>query len=159
MLRVQACQQHRLVVMQPNKAKWFPAATVPEVYIAKLGQRRRGKRGTRSEERGNMLEGHTRVSKIVDDGEAEACWECCTQQTRRKNEGKNLGKKHMELLSERRSVLFARKKRRGRKRVERKRPPARSTRPPGRGLGWTSSRSARSTFVQQRSTAFIYTGD
>ena len=40
MLTVQACQQYRQVVMQPNKVKSFPAATV----------RRRGKRGSRSEE-------------------------------------------------------------------------------------------------------------
>ena len=32
-------------------------------------------------------------------------------------------------------------------------PPARNTKPPGRGLGWRSSRSVRSTFAQQRSTA------
>ena len=45
---VQACQQHLLVVMQPNKAKPFPAATVSAA--AKLAHRRRGKRGTRREE-------------------------------------------------------------------------------------------------------------
>ena len=32
-------------------------------------------------------------------------------------------------------------------------PPGRNTRPPRRGLGWRSSRSVRSTFSQQRSTA------
>ena len=37
MLTVQACQQHRLAVMPPNKAKSLPAATVPAV--AKLGHR------------------------------------------------------------------------------------------------------------------------
>ena len=44
MRKVQACQQHPLAIMNPNKAKSFPAATVPAV--AKLEHRRRGKRGT-----------------------------------------------------------------------------------------------------------------
>ena len=51
MLTVQACQQHRLAVMHLNKAKYLPAATV--LAVAKLGHRRRGKRGNRSEERRN----------------------------------------------------------------------------------------------------------
>ena len=113
MLTVQACQQHRLAVMNPNKAKPFPAATVPTV--AKLGHRRRGKRGTRSEERRNVRRAH--ASK-------QQCrrWRSrgvvgLPHPTRRKKEGKNLGRKHLE-LSERRRV-FARKKRRG-KRAERK---------------------------------------
>ena len=113
MLTVPACQQHRLAVMDPNKAKSFPAATVPAV--AKLGHRRRGKRGTRSEERRNARRAH---------GSKHKCrgWRCrgvlgVPYPTRRKNEGKNLGRKHLE-LSERRRVL-ARKKRRG-KRAERK---------------------------------------
>ena len=38
------------------------------------------------------------------------------------------------------------------------RPPARNTRTPGRGLGWRSSRSVRSTFAQQRSTASTVSG-
>ena len=113
MLTVQACQQHRLAVMNPNKAKPFPVATVPTV--AKLGHRRRGKRGTRSEERRNVQRAH--ASK-------QQCrrWRSrgvvgSPHPTRRKKEGKNLGRKHLE-LSERRRV-FARKKRRG-KRAERK---------------------------------------
>ena len=69
MLTVQACQQHRLAVMHPDKAKSFPAAIVPAEV--KLGHRRRGKRGPRSEERG-MLGGHTRVSRSIDNGEVEA---------------------------------------------------------------------------------------
>ena len=44
MRTVQACQQNRLAIMNPNKAKSFSAANVPAV--AKLGHRRRGKRGT-----------------------------------------------------------------------------------------------------------------
>ena len=48
MLTVQACQQHQLAVMHPNKAKSFPSATVPAV--ANLGHRCRGKRGIRSGE-------------------------------------------------------------------------------------------------------------
>ena len=70
MLIGQACQQHRLAVMNPNKAKPFPAATVPAV--AKLGPRRRGKRGTRGEERRNVRRARTPVSISVDDGEVEA---------------------------------------------------------------------------------------
>ena len=62
-----------------------------------------------------MLGGHTRVSDSIDDGEVEAWWDC--RITRRKKEGNNLGRKHLE-LSERRRV-FARKKRRG-KRANRK---------------------------------------
>ena len=76
MLTVQACQQHRLVVMYPNNTKSFPAATVPAV--AKLGHRR-GKRGTRSEERVETLVGHMSVSKRVGYGGVEAWWECCPQ--------------------------------------------------------------------------------
>ena len=113
MLIVQACQQHRLAVMNPNKAKSFPAATVPAV--AKLGHRRRGKRGTQSEERGNARR-------------AQASKQQCRRwrsrgvvgvpyPTRRKNEGKNLGRKQLELSGKRK--VFARKKRRG-KRAERK---------------------------------------
>ena len=137
MLKVQACQQHRLTMMNPNKAKWFPAATVPAV--AKLGHRRRRKRRTRSEERRNARRAH--ASK-------QQCRRWRSQgvvgsphPTRRKKEGKNLGRKHLELSERRRS--FARKKRRGK----------RNTRSSGRDLGWKSSRSARSTFTQQRSTA------
>ena len=113
MLTVQACQQHRQAVVRPNKAKSFPVATVPAV--AKLGHRCRGKRGTRSEERRNAR--RERASK-------QKCrrWRSrgvvgVPHPTRRKDEGKNLGRNHLE-LSERRRV-FARKKRQ-RKRAERK---------------------------------------
>ena len=113
MLTVQVFQQHRLAVMNPNKAKSFPAATVPAV--AKLGHRRRGKHGTRSEERRNARRAH--VSK-------QQCrrWRIrgvvrLPHPTRRKEEGKSLGRKHLELSERRRA--FARKKRRG-KRAERK---------------------------------------
>ena len=70
MLTGQACQQHRLAVMHPNKAKSsFPAATVPSWYTAaaeNVGPEAR---------RVGMLGGHTLVSKkSVDDGEVvEAC--------------------------------------------------------------------------------------
>ena len=45
MLTMQACQQHRLVVMPPNEAESFSAATV--TAAAKLVHCRRGKRGIR----------------------------------------------------------------------------------------------------------------
>ena len=113
MLTVQACQQHRLAVMNPNKAKSFPAATV--AAVAKMGHRRRRKRGTRSKERRNARRAH--ASK-------QQCrrWRSrgvvgLSQPTRRKKEGKNLGRKHLELSKRRRA--FAPKKRRG-KRTERK---------------------------------------
>ena len=93
MLTVQACQQHRLAVMHPNKAKSFPAATVP--VVAKLGHRRRGKHGTRSEERRNARREH---------GSEQKCrrWRSrgvmgVPHPTRRKNEGKNLGRKYLKL--------------------------------------------------------------
>ena len=113
MLTVQACQQHRLAVMNPNKAKSFPAATVPAV--AKLGHCRRGRRRTRSEERSNARRAHTSKQKC-------RRWRSrgvvgLPHPTRRKNEGKNLGRNHLELNDRRRT--FARHKRRG-KRAERK---------------------------------------
>ena len=115
MLTVQACQQHRLAVMHPNKTKSFPAATVSAV--AKLGHRRRGKRGTRSEERRNARR---------ENASKQTCrrWRSrgvvgVPHPTRRENEGKNLGRKHLDMeLSERRRA-FTRKKRRG-ERAERK---------------------------------------
>ena len=113
MLTVQACQQHRLVVMQPNKAKSFPAANV--LAAAKLVQHRRGKRGTRSEESRDTQRAHA---------SRQNCrrWRSrgvlrMLHPTRRKTEGKNLGRKHLELGERRRA--FARKKRRG-KRADRK---------------------------------------
>ena len=112
---VQACQQHRLAVMHPNKAKLFPAATVPAV--AKLGHRRRGKQGTRSEERRNGRRAHASKQKC-------RRWRSrgvvkVPHPTRRKNEGKNLGRKHLDVELSERWRAFARKKRRGR-RAERK---------------------------------------
>ena len=111
---VQACQQHRLAVMNPNKAKSFPAATMPPA-VAKLERRRRVKRGNRSEERRNARRAH--ASK-------QQCrrWRSrgvvgLPHPTRRKKGGKNLGRKHLELSERRRA--FARKKRRG-KRAKRK---------------------------------------
>ena len=113
MLTVQVCQQHRLAQMNPNKAKSFPAAIVPAV--ARLGHRRRGKRGTGGEERRNGPRTH--ASKR----------QCRRWRTRgvvglphptcRKKGGTNLGREHLEELSERRRT-FARKKRRE-KRAER----------------------------------------
>ena len=113
MLKVEACQQHRLAVMPPNKAKSFPAATVPAE--AKSGHRRRGKRGTRSEERRNAWRVHASKQKC-------RRWRSrgvvgVPYPTRRKNKGKKLGRKHSELSKKRR--VFARKRRRG-KRAERK---------------------------------------
>ena len=113
MFTVQACQQHRLAAMHPNKAKSFPAATVPAV--AKLRHRRRGNYGTRSEERRNARRSHASKQKC-------RRWRSrgvvgVPHPTRRKNEGKNLGGKYLELSERRRT--FARKKRRG-KRAERK---------------------------------------
>ena len=71
MLTMQACQQHRLIVMHPNNnAKLFPAATVPAA--AKLGHRH----GTAR--RVELLVGHMSVSKRVGYGGVEAWWECCT---------------------------------------------------------------------------------
>ena len=111
MLTVQACQQHRLVVMHPNNAKSFPAATVPAA--AKLGHRR-GKRGTRSEE--SRIARRSHVSK-----QKSRLWRSrgvvgVLHPPRRKNQGGNLGR-NLE-LSERRRAL-ARKKRR-RKQATRK---------------------------------------
>ena len=98
--------------MNPNKTKSFSAATVPAV--AKLGHRRRGKLGTRSEERRDAWRVHASKQKC-------RRWRSqgvvgLPHPTRRKNEGKNLGRKHLELSERRRA--FARKKRRG-KRAER----------------------------------------
>ena len=79
--------------MHPNKAKSFPAATVPAE--AKLGHRRRGKRGTRSEERRNARRAHASKQKCRRwrrRGEVGVPYPI-----RRKNEGKNLGRKHLEL--------------------------------------------------------------
>ena len=107
MLTVQACQQHRQAMMHPNKTKSFPAATVPAV-VAKLGHRRRGKRGTRSKDRRNARRAHASNKKC-------RRWRSrgvvgVPHPTRRKNKRKSLGRKHLELSERRRA--FARKKRR-----------------------------------------------
>ena len=102
MLTVQeACQQHRIVVMHPNNAKSFPAATVPAA--AKLGMlgHRRGKRGTRSEE--SRIARRSHVSK-----KKSRLWRSrgvvgVLHPPRRKNQGENLGR-NLE-LSERRRAL------------------------------------------------------
>ena len=115
MVTVQACQQHLLAVMHPNIAKSYPAATAPAV--AKLGHRRRGKRGTRSEDRRNARRAHASKKKCRRWRSRGAVG--VPYPTSRKNEGKNVGRKHLDMeLSERRRA-FARKKRRG-KRAERK---------------------------------------
>ena len=106
MLTVQVCQQYRLAAMHHNKAKSYPAATVPAV--AKLRHHRRGKRGTQSEDRRNARRAHASKQKY-------RRWRSrgmvgVPHLSRRENEGQNLGRKHLE-LSERRRV-FARKKRR-----------------------------------------------
>ena len=108
---MQACQQHRPAVMHPNNAKSFPAATVPAV--AKLGHRRRGKRGTRSEERSDAWKAHASKQKC-------RRWRSrgvvgVPHPTRRKNKGKNRGRKRLELSERQRA--FARKKRRGKRAV------------------------------------------
>ena len=72
MLTVQACQQHRLVVIQPDKAKSFPAAIVLWYTAAAENVEPEARRA-------GVLGGHTRVSKNIEDGEVEAWWECCTQ--------------------------------------------------------------------------------
>ena len=149
MLTVQACQQHRLAAMNSNKAKSFRAATVPAV--AKLRHRRCGKRGTRSEEGRNARRAHASKRQC-------RRWRSrgvvgLPHPTRRNKEGKNLGRKHLEELSER-HLLEKSDGGSGR----RGSPSARNTRPPGRGLGWRSSRSARLTFAQQRSTASTVSG-
>ena len=71
MLTVQACQQHRLAVMHPNRReivsrgnRWYTAAA------ENVGPEAR---------RVAMLGVHRQVTKPVDDGEVDACWECCTQ--------------------------------------------------------------------------------
>ena len=123
MLKLQACQEYRLAVMPPNKAKSFPAATVPAE--AKLGHRRAEKVGPEAERRdarwahaskqkcrrwrSRGVVGVTYPTRRKNEGK--------NLPTRRKNEGKNLGRKHPELGKKRR--VFARKKRRG-KRTERK---------------------------------------
>ena len=106
MLTVQACQQHRLGVIHPNKTKPYPAATVPDV--AKLGHGRRGKLETRSEKRRDVRREHASkrtCRRWRSQGVVEGA-----HPTRRKNEGKNLDRKHLDMeLSERRRA-FARKK-------------------------------------------------
>ena len=89
MLTVQTCQQHRLAVMHPNKAKSFPVAAV------KLGHRRRGKRGTRSEERRNARRAHESKQKCRRWRSRGAVG--VPHPTRRTNEDKNLRRKHLDM--------------------------------------------------------------
>ena len=70
MLTVQVCQQHRLVVMHPNNAKSFPAATIRWDTAAESV----GPAASRVE----SLLGRMSVSKRVGYGGVEAWWECCT---------------------------------------------------------------------------------
>ena len=79
-------------------------ATVPSWYTA--AAKNLGPEASRV----GMPGGHTRVSKSIDDGDVGTCWEFCTQRVG-ENEGKNLGKKHLEMSERRRA--FAPKKRRG----------------------------------------------
>ena len=139
MLTVQACQQHRLVVMHPNNAKSFPAATVPAA--AKLGHRR-GKRGTRSKE--SRIARRPHVSRQKSRLRRSRGVVGVLHPPRRKSQGGNLGR-NVE-LSERRRAL-ARKKRR-RKQAMRKAARMKHT-PPGQRGGHKNSRLARSTCVQQ----------
>ena len=109
MLTVQACQQHRLAVMHPKRAKTYPRGNC--AYGSEVGHRRRGKSGTRSEGRRNAWRAHESKQKF-------RRWRSRgvvggPYPTRRKNEGKNLGRKHLELSE--RQWAFARKKRRGKR--------------------------------------------
>ena len=87
LLTVKACQRYRLGAMHPNKAKPFPAANVPAV--AKLGHRRRGKRGTRSEERRNARRAPETKQKCRRRRSRSVVG--VSHPTHRKSEGKNLG--------------------------------------------------------------------
>ena len=62
-------QQHRLVTMHPNKVRSFSPAIVHTAAVENGEPEARPVR---------RLGGHTRVSKNGDDGEVEACRECCT---------------------------------------------------------------------------------
>ena len=54
--------------MHPKRAKLFSAATVNIAAAENVGPQARIV---------GVLRGHTRVSKVVHEGELEACWECC----------------------------------------------------------------------------------
>ena len=144
MLTVQACQQHQPAVMRPNKAKSFPAGTVPA--LAKLGRRRREKRGTPSEKRRNTRGAN--VSK-------QKCrrWRSRgmvgVPHTTSEEPRQNLGRKHLELSERRKATGDA-----GGEEVR----PQKNTRPPGRDLDRGNSRSARTMFAQQRSTGLTVSG-
>ena len=56
MLTVQACQQHRLAAMNPNKAKSFPVAIVPAVASWNIAAAENVGPEAR---RGDVLGGHT----------------------------------------------------------------------------------------------------
>ena len=85
----------------------------PRQPSARLWHRRRGKRGTRSVEGRDGRRAHASKQKCRrwrSQGIVEVLYP-----TRRKNEGKNLGRKRLDMeLSERRRA-FARKKRRGKR--------------------------------------------
>ena len=132
--------------MHPNKAKSLLAATVPAV--AKLGHRRRGKRGIRSEERRNARRAHASKQR-----EVEAWWECRAQHVGR-TKARTLVKNTWN-RAKGGGHLFGKSDGGSGRRGS---PPERNTRPPGGGLGWRSSRSARSAFAQQRSTALTVLG-
>ena len=73
MVTVQACQKRRLVLVHPNKAKSFTAATI---------HHRCGKRGTQRQESRNAPRSHASKQKR-DDGEVEAYWAGYTQHVAR----------------------------------------------------------------------------
>ena len=66
-----------------------------EIVLAKLGHRRRGKRGTRSEERMNARRAHASKQKCRRWRSRDVVG--VPHPTRRKSEDKNLGRKHQEL--------------------------------------------------------------
>ena len=74
MLTVQACQQHRLVVMHLNNTKSFPAATVPAAAKWDTAAESVGPAARRVE----SLVGHMSANKRVGYGGIDPCWECCT---------------------------------------------------------------------------------
>ena len=83
MLTVQACQQHRLVVMHPNNAKSFPAATGLRQQSWDTAAESVGPAARRVE----SLVGRMSVSKKVGYGGVEAWWECCTHHVGRTKAG------------------------------------------------------------------------
>ena len=112
MLTVQAYQQHRLAA-KPRQSEIVSHGD----GAAKLGHRRRGKRGTRSEERRNAQRAHASKQKC-------RRWKSrgvlgVPHPTRRENEGKNPSRKYLGMEVSERRRAFAREKWRG-KEAERK---------------------------------------